>query len=362
MYSNRAVPLGADGVPTSRVMDTMNPTQSAAADLSDDQIGYAADVYFDTAGEVFSPLLISEFQPNAVGPDNTSAQDTEWIEIYNASGLTIPLGDYKVGDAAKRLPAGGGGMFRFPAGATLAPGGIAIAANSRDRFNTVYPGISSLPNVNVYGVASTNATFRMNKYADWSGGNVITLLDGPAAAATSFEEQVVLLDGSDTIADIVTYKSSTLPNTGAYPGVVPLTFQGSLIPQSRSYERCPASRDTNDATFDSIVHEGRAAQTPGAACTGTALSISKVAPATTAVGGQIDYTITYHNTGANDTNIFITDTLPVDVTYIPGSQSAPLAFGSTPIEFTEPGRRAPVAAAADRHRHRHDQLLGAGGE
>jgi uncharacterized repeat protein (TIGR01451 family) len=163
------------------------------------------------------------------------------------------------------------------------------------------------------------------------------MLDGPTAAAVSFEEQVVLLDGSDTLADIVTYKSAALPNTGAHPGVVPLVFTGGLIPESRSYERCPAGRDTNDAAFDFIAHDGRAAQTPGAICGGTALAITKTAPATTAVGGQIDYTLTYANSGANDTNIYITDTLPLNVSYIAGSQSAPTVFGSAPIEFSDLG-------------------------
>jgi uncharacterized repeat protein (TIGR01451 family) len=338
MYSDRAGPLAPDGVPNSRVMDTINPTQGAAADLTDDRIDHAVDVYFDSKGEVFSPLLITEFQANAVGPDNTSAQDTEWIEIYNPSALTIDLSAYKVGDAAKRNPAGGGGMFQFPAGATLAPGAIAIAANSRTRFNSVYPAVAGLPNVAVYGVTSANPAFVLTKYAAWSNGNVIALLDGPTAGATSFEEQVVLLDGSDALADVVTYKSATLPNTGPYPGVVPITFAGSLIPESRSYERCPASRDTNDASFDFIAHEGRPAETPGRICDGkTALSIGKVGVATVVVGGQIDYTITYQNSGASDTNVYITDTLPADLTYIAGSQSAPTVFGSAPIQFTDLG-------------------------
>jgi large repetitive protein len=178
----------------------------------------------------------------------------------------------------------------------------------------------------------------LTQYAAWSTDSVITLQDGPTVSATSFEEQVVLLDGNDAIVDIVTYKSSTLPNTGPYPGVVPITFQGSLIPESRTYERCPASRDTNDAAFDFIAREGKLAQTPGRTCAGqTALSISKVAPATVVVGGQINYTITYQNSGANDTNVFITDTLPADLAYIPGSQSAPTVFGSAPIQFSDLG-------------------------
>jgi uncharacterized repeat protein (TIGR01451 family) len=229
-------------------------------------------------------------------------------------------------------------MFKFPAGASLAPGAIVITANSRTRFNSVYPAVDPLPNVDVYGVTSNNATFLLTQYAAWSSDTVITLQDGPTPSATSFEEQVVLLDPNDAIADIVTYKSAALPNTGAYPGVVPISFQGSLIPESRSYERCPAARDTNDASFDFIAREGKPAQTPGRICDGkTALSIGKVGPATVVVGGQIDYTITYQNSGASDTNIYITDTLPADLTYIAGSQLAPTVFGSTPIQFSDLG-------------------------
>jgi hypothetical protein len=137
----------------------------------------------------------------------------------------------------------------------------------------------------VYGVAEGDVT----KYSSWAGGNIITMLDGPSPTATSFQEEAVLLDGSDTIVDIATYISSVFPNAAIHPGVVPITFQGSLLPESRSYERCPASRDTNDASFDFIAHEGKAAQTPGAICDGkTALSITQLAPATVAIGGKID--------------------------------------------------------------------------
>jgi uncharacterized repeat protein (TIGR01451 family) len=334
MYSDRAVPSTADGVPHSRVMDTMHPTLGAVTDLQGDFISYFVDMYFDVGGEVFSPLLITEFQPNAVGADNNSAQDTEWIEIYNASALTINLGDYKVGDAAKRIPTGGEGMFRLPKVAMIDPGEIVVVANSKTRFNAVYPGVASLPNVRVYGIDTNDLT----KYADWAGGNIFTLLDGPAVGATSFEEQVVLLDNRDTLVDIVTYISSVFPNSTFHPGVIPITFQGNLIPESRTYERCPATRDTNDASFDFIAHNGKAAQTPGALCDGkTALSIAQAAPATVAVAGRIDYTLTYANSGASAADVYITDTLALNTSYVAGSQVSIPAFGSSPIVFTDLG-------------------------
>jgi uncharacterized repeat protein (TIGR01451 family) len=331
-YSDRT--NAADSVANgSAVMDTVHRTQSAETDLVDGQLDYYVDAYFGATGEVFSPLLITEFQPNAIGPDNISTNDTEWIEIYNTSTFSVELGGYKAGDAAKRIPSGAEGMFQFPA-ATLDPGKIVILANNKAKFNANYPGVAANPNVTVYGVAEGNVT----KYSSWAGGNVITMLDGPSAAATSFQEEVVLLDGNDTIVDIATYISSVFPNSASHPGVVPITFQGNLVPESRSYERCPASRDTNDASFDFIAHEGKAAQTPGLICDGmTALLIAQATQSTVAVAGQIDYTLTYANSGASAVDVYITDTLPLNVSYVAGSQVANPVFGTSPIVFTDLG-------------------------
>jgi hypothetical protein len=116
----------------------------------------------------------------------------------------------------------------------------------------------------------------------------------------------VLLDGSDSLIDVATYISASLPNSAAQPGVLPIVVEGGQIPVDRTYERCPASRDTNDAAFDFIAHEGKAAQTPGAICDGkTALSLALDATQTVAVGGRIDYTLSYHNSGASATNVYI---------------------------------------------------------
>jgi uncharacterized repeat protein (TIGR01451 family) len=137
---------------------------------------------------------------------------------------------------------------------------------------------------------------------------------------------------------VATYISAALPNSAAQPGMVPLSIPSAGIPADRTYERCLAARDTNDASFDFIPHDGKPTQTPGALCNGkSALSITQAAPATVAVAGQINYTLTYANSGAGVTNVYITDTLPLDVSYVAGSQSATPAFGSTPIVFTDLG-------------------------
>jgi uncharacterized repeat protein (TIGR01451 family) len=311
----------------SAVMDAMSPTQSAKTDLADGVLDYSIDAYFDPQGEVFSPLLITEFLASQ------PAQGTQWVEIYNSSSFSIDLTGYKIGDAARPLPGNSEGMFKFPT-KTLTPGGIVVVANNKTIFNNLYPGVAGQPNVTVYGISNGDLT----QYTAWGNGSSLTLPKAPAPTDTSFEEQIVLLDGSDSLVDVVTYISVTLPNSAAQPGVVPLSIPSGGIPTDRTYERCPAARDTNDASFDFIAHDGKGAQTPGALCDGkSALSIAQATPATVAVGGQIDYTLTYANSGASATDVYITDTLPLNVSYVAGSQVANPVFGSSPIVFNDLG-------------------------
>lgn len=68
------------------VMDAIAPSQSAKADLSDGVLNYSVDAYFDAKGEVFSPLLITEFQASIPN------QGMQWVEIANTSALSIRPG------------------------------------------------------------------------------------------------------------------------------------------------------------------------------------------------------------------------------------------------------------------------------
>ncbi len=309
------------------VMDAIAPSQTAKADLADGVLNYSVDAYFDAKGEVFSPLLITEFLASIPN------QGTQWVEIANTSALTIDLAGYKIGDAAKPLAGNSEGMFAFPA-KTLAPGAIVVVANNKTIFNTLYPSVAGQPNVTVYGISNGD----LSKYTTWGNGNTLTLPKAPAPTDTSFEEQIVLLDGSDSLVDVATYISAALPNSAAQPGMLPLSIPSAGIPTDRTYERCPAARDTNDASFDFIPHDGKAAQTPGALCDGKiALSITQAAPATVAVAGRIDYTLTYANSGAGATDVYVTDTLALNTSYIAGSQVSTPAFGSNPIVFTDLG-------------------------
>ncbi len=55
------------------------------------------------------------------------------------------------------------------------------------------------------------------------------------------------------------------------------------------------------------------------------------------VGGQIDYTLTYANSGANNQHLYHRYALPLNVSYIASSQSAPTVLAARPIEFSDLG-------------------------
>ncbi|HJZ49210.1 MAG TPA: hypothetical protein VKE41_18660, partial [Roseiflexaceae bacterium] len=63
-----------DGTPGgSAVMDAMSPSQNAKTDLADGVLDYFVDAYFDAQGEVFTPLLITEFLASQ------PSQGTQWV-------------------------------------------------------------------------------------------------------------------------------------------------------------------------------------------------------------------------------------------------------------------------------------------
>ena len=167
-------------------------------------------------------LMINEVVFNEVGSDVTG----EWIEIFNTGPGAIDLTDYKIGDEET---SGGTGateaIHRFPAGASIAPGELQIVAVSATRFFTVY-GI--LP---TYEATSTDATVPdMLPYVAWDP-------DGGAFNMSNTNDQVVLIDGTDTIIDAASWGSSSFAFNP------PL---GSAL-DGQSYERKNAYFDTDTA-------------------------------------------------------------------------------------------------------------------
>lgn len=91
-------------------------------------------VYLPMVFQNYRPphLLISEVLVNAIGID----PNEEWVELYNPTGAGLDLSGYRIGDAAS--PGDYEGMYRFPEGATIGPGQVAVIAVSARAFLARY--------------------------------------------------------------------------------------------------------------------------------------------------------------------------------------------------------------------------------
>jgi len=175
-------------------------------------------------------LLITEVFYDTPGKD----ADEEWVEIYNPTAATVDLSVYKLGD--EESPGGREGMYRFPAGASIAPGERVVVALKAVGFRALY-GFN--PD---YEIVDTDpAVPDMIPYSAWASGRL---------ALANTGDEVLLLDGNDVPVDVVTYER------GSYPGVVP--HPG--VSTGHSIERDPPDRDTDDCSVDFV---DRASPTPG---------------------------------------------------------------------------------------------------
>jgi hypothetical protein len=169
-------------------------------------------------------LIISEVCFNEVG----STADGEWIEIYNDTGAAIDLSNYKIGDEEQ---SGGTStteaLFKFPAGASIAPGEVQVISGGATRFFTVY-GINP-----TYETAATDPTIPdLTIYSAWDP-------DGGILNMSNTNDQAVIVDPTDTIID-----STSWGNNFSFNPSVDIT--GNL--DGQSIERIYANVDTNTAS------------------------------------------------------------------------------------------------------------------
>jgi parallel beta-helix repeat protein len=132
-------------------------------------------------------LVISEVLYDPYG----SEPDGEWIELYNLSRSTIDLSSYKLGD--EPVQGGSEGMMSFPSGASAGPGQILIVANKASAFYATY---GFYPDYEL--LASLPGVPDMLQ-SNWSQGNVALSNEG---------DEVLLLDGSNTMVDGLSYGNS----------------------------------------------------------------------------------------------------------------------------------------------------------
>jgi uncharacterized repeat protein (TIGR01451 family)/fimbrial isopeptide formation D2 family protein len=316
LYDNHTVP--ADGY-NSPVIDVLG-TSSTLADLQDGTLDTSFDVHFDTNGEAYAPLQVTEFQPNPIGSDSpgptNQSTETEWIEVYNPNSFAIPLSDYKISNTPKRGSTSQG-AFKFNA-ASIAANAVVVVAREKSRFLAGHPGYIGT----VYDLSND-----MTQYTAWASGQLQLDNSPPPTGPNAglLEEQVLLLDGKDGIVDMATYGNVTTTTSPlvAYPGHTPIPT--SAVPEGVSYERCPVTRDTNNSAVDFIVHGTPGEQTPGVACLGVPgldLTVTKSSPSNPlkdeiTQARYVPYTITYSNIGIQPENAAVTvvDTLPAGLTF-----------------------------------------------
>lgn len=304
-YSDHAARPIKDAL-ASRAIDVLSKLDTAT-ELANDTIDSYVELHFSASGEVFAPLVISEFVPDP--PSNPKG---EWIEIYNPNAFSVNLAGYKIGDQPYR--GGSQGMLQLPANRTLIGGQTILVVNDPAIFKRDNP---SVPDSLVLDMSA------LAPYAEWGSGK-ISLQN--TNKDLSFKESIALLDPNDTIVDMVQYaynKPLGPPATGLDPDNRPILLTGPSVANNTSYDRCPAIQDTNDSGIDFFVHTKADLQdqpTPGAPCTavpGIDLRISKDGPESVEVGpgATIQYIIPFSNAGeAPASSVTITDTLPSGLT------------------------------------------------
>jgi len=196
--------------------------------------------------------------PDAAPPDGAPAAATgtslllteivlaptelEMIEIANPTAAVVTLSDYYLADVPSyfRLPGGtptidaSDFIARFPAGATLAPGAVAVIALGTSAAFTTAAGVA--PTYAISGgtmtvVASSGtptltnggeliALFRWDGATDLVTDVDLVLAGAPTPANGLTMKSSVALDGPDTGAALSTYKpdAGTLPAQASAPG------------------------------------------------------------------------------------------------------------------------------------------------
>ncbi len=194
------------------------------AEVSDGVLNDYVDVWFhlDSACEPLGPALISEcaYYTNVTGQ--------EWVELVNISTATLDISGWRLGD--EETVNGTEGTARFPLGATIAAAGSIVVANTSSDFFSLY-GFKPDYEINETDAAVPNLT----PETLWSTG---------VLALGNSGDEVLLLDGTFSVVDVLTWGIGTYPGVTSHPGAV----------RGYSLERAPVvRRDRNDCSADFIA-------------------------------------------------------------------------------------------------------------
>jgi len=300
--------------------DLISSAPTTLDEIADGRVDTYFDLRFDPTGEVFAPLLISEFLPYPTYGGPGVDPDGEWIELYNPNTFSVQLADYKVGDQTFR--GGSNAMLQLPSDYILGAGMNVVVVNdindpNPNRFSQQY---STVPIAQIIKMST------LQPYTAWGTGAQTTLtrraIDQATGQLKDFRDAVVLLDKADTIIDLVQYATpgATLLGYDNTPISVPLTG----VTANESFERCPSGRDLNGSSFDFLAHEPAAGNnpTPGQPCaatTGINLQVTKTALTSVVATADVDvpYELDWYNIGSvGSTGVIVSDTLPLELTFV----------------------------------------------
>jgi hypothetical protein len=168
------------------------------------------------SSQITSPV-ITEVLYNPVGKE----PDGEWFEIYNPFDYSLQLNGYKIGDA--EIVGDHEGMYMFPPGAVISPGGVIVIAKNAVSFKSIH-------NLNPdFELSDSDPEVPdLEKYDTWANGSTIL---------GNLGDEIILINSFDEIADSVSWGSSTFAFDPSVPGVQ----------DGHSIERWPASWDHDNA-------------------------------------------------------------------------------------------------------------------
>jgi hypothetical protein len=169
---------------------------NTTASTAGGQLDYAFDVHFNRSGEPYAPLLIDQVS-YARGPSQN------WLSLVNVSRVPLQLSSFKVGNAAHPGDTGGG-MGTLPA-ITLQPGHSIVVCEDGDSFYTKY-GFRAGAECD----GSDPATPDLGPCGAWS--------ETPSLLFSTNGDQAVVLDGANTVIDVVAWKHASWPGLVASPG------------------------------------------------------------------------------------------------------------------------------------------------
>ncbi len=194
-------------------------TGTTTDEIADGTLDYAFDLWFDARGEVVAPIVVNEAY-------FAGGVKEQWLEIANPTQAVVSISAFKIGDQG--APDDHEAIAQFPAGSVLVPGQAFVVARDGATF------------------LSENGR-RADAECSGSDAGTPDMAMFPAwATSTGFNipnsgDEILVLDGANTVLDVLTFKNGSWPGIIPHPGV-PLN--------THSLERTNPAHDTDDCSAD----------------------------------------------------------------------------------------------------------------